>query len=88
MDVDETKQKVFIRDIFEEIQDIENSEKQISLLPDIDKKLSSIPKALLHTSSLNNQLVPYEIPSSLSLPEQEDSVRKAIIEMHERARKN
>ncbi|KAK3060173.1 hypothetical protein LTS18_009149, partial [Coniosporium uncinatum] len=38
------------------------------------------------TNSLQNQLVLYRVPESLTVPAERDSVRKAIIEARERAR--
>jgi len=50
-----------------------------------------IPRSILADSNgdlagNNQQLVLYNIPSSLTIPEEKDSVRKAIIETRARAR--
>ncbi|KAK0753862.1 hypothetical protein B0T18DRAFT_288377, partial [Schizothecium vesticola] len=62
-------------------------------LPDIQKHLrdNRIPPAvLLHRNTpppaLDKQLVLYRVPSSLTVPEERDSVRKAILEARARLR--
>ncbi len=57
-------------------------------LPDIDKKISAIPQQLLQnqTNNANTQMVLYQVPSSISVPEEQDHVRKAIIATRARAR--
>ena len=88
MQLDDTKGKVYIHSIEDEIAEIEDEEKMI-FLPDIEKKLGKIPQYLL-TGDLRptaeNQMVLYGVPASLSVPEEKDNVRKAIIESRTRAR--
>ncbi|KAF6225320.1 hypothetical protein HO173_012805 [Letharia columbiana] len=52
--------------------------------------VGKIPKSVLlgegHPST-GNEMVLYSVPSSLSVPEEQDKVRKAIIESRARARK-
>ncbi|KIW91963.1 uncharacterized protein Z519_06945 [Cladophialophora bantiana CBS 173.52] len=69
-------------------------------LPDIDKRVSRMPQKLLRSQNpdrlpqpaglppenLNTALVLYRDPSSISVPEEEDVVRKTIIEARRRAR--
>ncbi|OAP63587.1 hypothetical protein AYL99_02814 [Fonsecaea erecta] len=69
-------------------------------LPDIDRKVSRVPQKLLRPQNhdrlpqatglppenLNTALVLYRDPSSISVPEEEDVVRKTIIEARRRAR--
>ncbi|OAG40969.1 hypothetical protein AYO21_04811 [Fonsecaea monophora] len=69
-------------------------------LSDIDKKVSSVPQKLLQSrnldrlpqpvglppENLNTALVLYRDPSSISVPEEDDVVRKTIIEARRRAR--
>ncbi len=88
MQVDDSKDKVYIHDLEDQIAEIEDEEKTI-FLPDIEKKLAKIPHHLL-TGDLKptaeNQMVLYGVPASLSVPEEKDNVRKAIMESRVRAR--
>ena len=89
MQLDDTKDRVYIHNLDEELADIESEEEKLVFLPDIEKKLSKIPKSVLlgegHPST-GSQMVLYSVPSSLSVPEEQDNVRKAIIESRARAR--
>lgn len=92
MQLDDTKDKVYIHNLEEELADMESEEEQLVFLPDIEKKLGMmgrIPKSVLLGEghpSIGNQMVLYSVPSSLSVPEEQDNVRKAIIESRARAR--
>jgi len=92
MQLDDTKHKVYIYDLDAELSDSESDDGKLVFLPDIQKHLreSRIPPSILANSegelAGNNQLVLYNIPSSLSVPEEQDSVRKAIIETRTRLR--
>jgi len=93
MQLDDSKHKVYIYDIDAELSDSsESDDGKLVFLPDIEKHLreSRIPPSVLANSegelAGNNQLVLYNIPSSLTVPEEQDSVRKAIIETRARAR--
>ena len=88
MSVDDSKDRIYIHDLDAEIAEIEANELQTLFLPDIDKKVSAIPQRLLQNQSdnSNSQLVLYEVPASISVPEKDDAVRKAIIASRERAR--
>ncbi|KAG4443626.1 hypothetical protein IFR05_000903 [Cadophora sp. M221] len=93
MQLDNTKHKVYIYDLDAELSDSESSDDgKLVFLPDIQKHLleTRIPPMVLANSegelAGNNQLVLYNIPSSLTVPEEQDSVRKAIIETRARAR--
>ncbi|CAF9943104.1 MAG: hypothetical protein ALECFALPRED_010606 [Alectoria fallacina] len=92
MQLDDTKDKVYIHNLDDELADIESEEEKLVFLPDIEKKLGmmgKIPKSVLlgegHPST-GNEMVLYSVPSSLSVPEEQDKVRKAIIESRARAR--
>ena len=87
MSVDETKDKIVIHDLAAEIAAIEAAESRPMFLPDIDKKVSAIPPILLQNAGdkANTQLVLYQVPSSISIPEEKDAVRKAIIAARARA---
>jgi hypothetical protein len=89
MPVDETKDRIFIHDLDAEIAEIEAAEPKTMFLPDIDKKVSAIPRKLLQdqkANTNNTQMVLYEVPSSISVPKEADAVRKAIIAARARAR--
>lgn len=92
MQLDDTKHKVYIYDLDAELSDSESDDGKLVFLPDIQKHLreSRIPPSIMANSegelAGNTQLVLYSIPSSLTLPEEQDSVRKAIIETRARVR--
>ena len=87
--VDDTKDRVYIHNLDDELSDIESEDEKLVFLPDIEKKLGKIPKSVLlgesHPSA-TNQMVLYNVPTSLSIPKEQDIVRKAIIESRARAR--
>lgn len=89
MQVDETRDRVYIRNLDDELADVESEEEKLVFLPDIEKKLSRLPKSVLlgecHPST-GTEVVLYGVPASLSVPEEQDKVRKAIIESRARVR--
>ena len=89
MQLDDSKDKVYIKNLDDELADIESEEEKLIFLPDIEKKLGKIPKSVLlgegHPCT-GNEVVLYSVPSSLSVPEEQDKVREAIIESRARAR--
>jgi hypothetical protein len=88
MPVDETPSKIYIHDLAAEIAQIEAEEPKDFFLADVDKKVSAIPATLLQNSHAdpNMQMILYREPSSISIPEEEDAVRKAIIDARRRLR--
>lgn len=89
MQVDDTKDRVYIHNLDAELADIESDEDTPIYLPDIEKKLSKIPQSVLMGSNppmTNNQMILYNVPSSLSVPEEQDNVRRVIIDSRTRAR--
>ncbi|EXJ78313.1 hypothetical protein A1O3_09474 [Capronia epimyces CBS 606.96] len=96
MTVDDTPHRVIISDLDAEIAQIEADEAAATsavFLPDIDKKVSSIPSRVLHhrapttpPQNFNTALVLYREPSSIGVPEERDVVRKAIVAARARAR--
>lgn len=91
MQVDDTKHRVFVADLDEELsdEDRQGKEGQIVFLSDVDKQLTKIPASILTSptpppSSTSQELVLYNVPTSLSIPEEQDNVRKAIIETRAR----
>ena len=89
MQMDDTKDKVYIYNLDDELRAVDEDEEKLVFLPDIERKLNKIPESLLrgHGQPLaNSEVVLYQVPSSLSVPEEQDNVRKAIIESRARAR--
>lgn len=94
MQLDDTKHKVYIYDLDAELSDSDTSDDgKLVFLPDIEKHLrdTRIPPHILANSEgelagSNLQLVLYNVPSSLTIPEEQDSVRRAIVETRARAR--
>ena len=88
MHVDDSRDRIFIHNLDDEIADDEPSEERLIFLPDIEKRFTNIPKSLLeaHGPPLSgNELVLYSVPESLTVPKEQDIVRKAIIESRQRA---
>lgn len=89
MQVEDTKDKIFIYDLDAELAESDPEEDRLVFIPDIEKHLTKIPKHVLtgqdEDTKKENQLVLYQVPTALSVPEDEDSVRKAIIETRTRA---
>jgi hypothetical protein len=89
MQVDETRDRVYIHDLDAELADIESEEEKLVFLPDIDKHVNRIPKHVLtgrrDGDNENQELILYGAPKSLTVDEGHDSVRKAILEARQRA---
>lgn len=95
MQVDDTRDRVYIHNLDEELAglDTDSEEERLVFLPDIERKLAKIPKHVLTggdppTQLHGNEMVLYSVPTSLSVPVEKDSVRKAIIESRARARED
>lgn len=93
MNVEETPHRIFIQDLDKELAEIESDEENPIFLADIEKHMNKIPKFLLtHDKKLKptetNQLVLYNVPMSLTVPQEQDNVRKAIVEARARIREN
>jgi len=89
MSVDDTRDKIYISNLEEEIQDAEDEEEKLIFLPDIERKLNKIPTWVLTGEPApppGNQVVLYGIPESLSVSKEQDNVRKAMLESRSRAR--
>ena len=92
MQVDDSKFRVWVHNLDDELSDSESDDGKLVFLPDIEKHLreSRIPASIRANSegelAGNKQLVLYSVPSSLSVPEEQDSVRKAILEARARVR--
>lgn len=96
MQLDDTKHKVYIYNLDKELEDIESSEddNKVVFLPDIEKHLleTRIPPAVLANENgelagvnKSQAMVLYDIPHSLTLTDEKDSVRRAIIDARKRA---
>ena len=89
MQVEDTKDRVFIHDLDAELAESEPDEEQLIFIPDIERHLAKVPKHVLtdrdQDTKKENQLILYQIPATLSVPENKDSVRKVIIEARTRA---
>ena len=99
MHLDDTKHKVYIYNLDDELSSSDtdgedSSSGKLVFLPDIEKHLRTnrIPAHVLRAGPdpaelvAGKELVLYRVPSSISVPEEQDSVRKAIIEARARAR--
>jgi hypothetical protein len=90
MQVEDTPNRVYIHDLAAELSDLESDEENPIFLSDIEKHIAKIPLHVLRgpapSPTADNALVLYNVPSSLSVPEEKDSVRKAIAEARERVR--
>ena len=90
MMVEDTPHRVYIHDLAAELNDIESDEENPIFLSDIEKHLSKIPQHVLlgppPKSTEHNQMVLYNVPASLTVPEEQDNVRKAIAEARQRLR--
>lgn len=88
MNVDESRDRIFIHNLEDELADLSSEEDNPIFIPDIERKLNALPRALLRPDRSNgagNELILYEIPTSLTIPIEQDSTRKAIIESRQRA---
>jgi hypothetical protein len=93
MQVEDTPHRLYIHDLSAELSDIESDEESPIFLSDIEKHLAKIRKHILlgprpraPEPTAENQMVLYNVPSSLTVPEAQDSVRKAIVEARARVR--
>lgn len=87
MALDDTKYTTYIYDIDHEIRGCDHQEDAVTLLPGITGTLMSIPKSLLtDVKPHSRELVLYQEPTSLTIPKEQDNVRRAIAESRARAR--
>ncbi|KAI8957986.1 hypothetical protein F5Y11DRAFT_360380 [Daldinia sp. FL1419] len=92
MQLDDSKHKVYIYNLDDELSDTESEpDGRLVFIPDIEKHLmqNRIPPSVLANKDgeiAGMQLVLYREPTSLTVPEEQDSVRRAIIEARQRAR--
>lgn len=89
MNLDDSRDRVYIHNLDDEISDVESEEDKLVFLPDIDKHFTKVPKSVLMMHSepqTSSEVVLYSIPESISVPREHDNVRKAIIESRARVR--
>ncbi|KAF9875849.1 hypothetical protein CkaCkLH20_06781 [Colletotrichum karsti] len=93
MQLDDSKYKVYIYDIDDELSSSESEpdDGKLVFLPDIEKHLRAtrIPPHILANDEgqlAGMQVVLYNEPTSLTIPQEQDSVRKAIVESRARMR--
>ncbi|KAI1104621.1 hypothetical protein F4804DRAFT_332158 [Jackrogersella minutella] len=92
MQLDDSKHKVYIYNLDDELSESESdSDGRLVFLPDIEKHLmqNRIPPSVLANKDgelAGMQLILYNEPTSLTVPKEQDSVRKAILEARQRVR--
>lgn len=92
MQLDDSKHKVYIYNLDDELSEAESdNDGRLVFLPDIEKHLmqNRIPPSVLWNKEgecAGMEMVLYSEPSSLTVPKEHDSVRRAIIEARQRAR--
>jgi hypothetical protein len=90
MQVEDTPHRVYIHDLAAELSDTDSDSENPIFLSDIEKHLSKIPRHVLlgppPKPTEHNQVVLYNVPASLTVPEEQDNVRKAIAEARQRIR--
>ncbi|KAJ9661802.1 hypothetical protein H2198_001767 [Neophaeococcomyces mojaviensis] len=95
MPVDETSDRVWVHDLDAEIREIEAEEaknKNGIQISEAGKEYSKLPEHILRQSlkvedpAKSLQMVLYRDPISISVPQEEDAVRKAILEARRRMR--
>jgi hypothetical protein len=97
MEVEDTPNRIYITDLDAEIASLEPSTPNHPIfLPDIEKHLLGLPAHVLKPSAEEEearrekeksmQLVVYGLPTSISIPEERDNVRRAIEDARRRVR--
>ena len=91
MNMDDSRDRIFIHNLDDELADLSSDEEKLIFLPDIEKRFTKIPSAVLASDApprTGNEVILYSVPSSITVPQEQDNVRKAIIESRERAREH
>ncbi|POS84961.1 hypothetical protein EPUL_002960, partial [Erysiphe pulchra] len=91
MQIEDTKNKVFIHDLEAEILEVQSEEAKLIIHPEIEKHLRDIrftPQFIAPTSTSHEdkQLILYNEPGSITIPEELDSVKRIIVETRCRIR--
>ena len=78
MQLDDTKDRVYIHNLDDELADIESDEEKVIFLPDIEKQLSKLPKHIFtgkqSESKEGQELVLYSVHASITVALEQDSV--------------
>lgn len=85
MQLDDTKYTTYIHNLDQELAETDTSAEELVLLP-LAAKMISVPESILSTPAQSKELVLYTEPSSLSVPREQDCVRRAILDSRARAR--
>lgn len=83
--LDDTKYTTYIHNLDQELAELDNPGERLVMSP-LAAKMISVPQSVLSSSTPSTELVLYADPSSLSIPKEHDSVRKAILDSRARAR--
>ena len=89
MELDDSRNRIYISNLEDELSEIESDEEKLVFLPEIERRLTKIPRSVLtgrRSPPPSNEVVLYNVPESLTVPKELDGVRKAIIETRQRAR--
>jgi len=88
MILDDTEHVTYVHNLGRELEEMEYEERGISFLPDLEAKLTAIPKSVLgNPKPKSREMVLYRLPNSLTVSEERDNVKRAIFEYRERAQK-
>ncbi|KAL3455548.1 hypothetical protein BJX64DRAFT_281999 [Aspergillus heterothallicus] len=87
MMLDDTKHTVYIHDLERELEETEILPDGLTILPGLSDRLSMSNMLVANTKPHCNEVVLYREPESLSVPKENDQVRRALIETRERARR-
>lgn len=91
MEVEDTKDKVYIYDLDKELAESESDDERPIFIPDIERHLlARIPRHILigddaREAAKHMQMILYSAPKSLTVAPDKDNVRRAIIESRKRA---
>ncbi|KAL4802851.1 hypothetical protein BDV18DRAFT_46329 [Aspergillus unguis] len=86
MMLDDTKHTLFIHDLESELAETDALDGTLTVLPGLEKRLSLASVLVAENKRPCNEIVLYREPESLSIPKEEDQVRRALMETRERAR--
>lgn len=82
--LDDTQHTTYIHNLEQELAEVDSP--GLIFAPFAEKVLS-VPQSVLYTKPTGTEVVLYTEPTSLTVPEERDNVRKAILESRARARK-
>lgn len=91
MELEDTKDKVYIYDLDKELAEGESDDERPIFIPDIERHLlARIPRHVLigddaREAAKHMQMIIYQAPKSLTVAPDKDNVRRAIIESRRRA---